>query len=320
MAGGSSPAPLSPNYDSPQSLKALLDAEGLAMSKRFGQNFLVSRASRDRIIEVLHSVLPKGASGEGAAIWEIGPGIGAMTASALEAGFRVSAFEIDHGFARLLGRCFGARPGFRLVEGDFLKTWKGALAAEGAPAAVFGNLPYNVANMMVALLIERYPEALAAARGSAAPLPPPPMVFTVQKEAALRMAAKPGSKDYSAFSVLCSSACKVRVLFDLGSGSFWPVPNVTSSVVVLTPRPDPIAAGDRLGFSAFVRSGFSSRRKTLKNNLKAAGRAEADIAAALEELGLPPAVRAEALKPEELAAVFARLSGRDLANPAPKGL
>ncbi|HOX48554.1 MAG TPA: 16S rRNA (adenine(1518)-N(6)/adenine(1519)-N(6))-dimethyltransferase RsmA [Spirochaetia bacterium] len=244
-------------------------------------------------------------------MWEIGPGIGSMTAMALDSGLEVTAFEIDRGFARLLGRIFAGRPKFRLVEGDFLRTWKTELAAGRLPDAVFGNLPYNVASAMVALLIERYPEA--AGSGG-----PPPMVFTVQKEAALRMAAKPGTKDYSAFSVLCASACRVRIAFDLAGGSFWPVPNVQSSLVVLEPRPDPIAPADRLGFSAFVRSAFSSRRKTLKNNLKAAGRPEAEVAAALEALGFSPSIRAEALRPEELAAVYGRLKAAPV-PPLPTG-
>ena len=341
-AGAAPLKPLEPKFDSPASLRALLDAEGLAMSKRFGQNFLVNPTSRARILEELRKVLPARPSGpkaaagapasaaasvpaaaagpgpgaapaerEAAAIWEIGPGIGSMTAMALDTGLEVTAFEIDRGFARLLGRIFAGRPNFRLVEGDFLRTWKAELAAGRLPDAVFGNLPYNVASAMVALLIERYPEA--AGSGG-----PPPMVFTVQKEAALRMAARPGTKDYSAFSVLCASACRVRIAFDLAGGSFWPVPNVQSSLVVLEPRPDPISPADRLGFSAFVRSAFSSRRKTLKNNLKAAGRPEAEVAAALEALGHSPSVRAEALRPEELAAVYGRLKAAPV-PPLPTG-
>ena len=157
------------------------------------------------------------------------------------------------------------------------------------------------------------------------------MVFTVQKEAAQRMAAVPGTKDYSAFSVLCTSACRVRIAFDVGSSSFWPTPKVVSSVVSLEPRKDPILAGDRLGFSAFVRAAFSSRRKTLRNNLKAAGRAFGDeLSEALRGIGAAEDARAEALAPEELAAVFRALgggaaSGRGAAPgrcaaPRPRGL
>jgi 16S rRNA (adenine1518-N6/adenine1519-N6)-dimethyltransferase len=289
-----------PDYDSPQALQALLAAEGLAMSKRFGQNFLISRRSRDRILEELKAE-------PGMLVWEVGPGIGSMTVLALEAGLRVAAFEIDYGFARLLRRLFGANPAFRLVEGDFVDTWKAEREASGDPERIFGNLPYNAANAIVASLIE-------------GGLVPPRMVFTVQKEAGLRMSSSPGSKDYSAFSVLCSSACRNRLAFDLGSSSFWPAPKVTSTVVRMERRPDPVAAADRAGFSAFVRAGFSSRRKTLRNNLRAAAPAlgpglgrgdgaslDGALAAVLEARGIRPDVRAEALAPEELAAVYAAL-------------
>ncbi len=282
-------APIRPDYDSPAALKAFLQAEGLAMSKRFGQNFLVNAHARRRVADELQAE-------PGAAVWEIGPGLGAMTALALDAGLAVAAFEIDHGFARALARIFGGESGFTLVEGDFLDTWKDRAAA-GIPARIFGNLPYSAANAIVAALLE-------------GGLVPPRMVFTVQKEAAIRMAAGPGTKDYSAFSVLCTSVCKVRLAFDIGASSFWPKPNVTSTVVVLTPRAEPVGAGDRAGFSRFVRAGFSSRRKTLKNNLRAIGHPEESVAAALDALGIRADVRAEALRPEELASVHEALRAR----------
>jgi 16S rRNA (adenine1518-N6/adenine1519-N6)-dimethyltransferase len=286
-----------PDYDSPTALREFLEAEGLAMSKRFGQNFLVNRRQRERILEAalgmigLDPAKPEDikARKPAPAIWEIGPGIGSMTELCLEAGLGVRAFEIDHGFARVLTRLYGERANFSLIEGDFLKTWKAELAKSGAPALVFGNLPYNVANAIAAELMEGFTD-----------IPLPPMAFTVQKEAAQRMAAKPGSKDYSAFTVLCSSTCKVKLAFDLSSSSFWPVPRVTSTLALLKPRPDPVGAEDRAAFSAFCRSSFSSRRKTIKNNLKAAGYAETAIAESIASLSLPPQVRAEVLDPSTL--------------------
>jgi 16S rRNA (adenine1518-N6/adenine1519-N6)-dimethyltransferase len=270
------------------------------MSKRFGQNFLVNRSSRERVLAELKAE-------RGMRVWEIGPGIGAMTALALEAGLAVTAFEIDYGFSRLLKRLFGGNPSFRLVEGDFLDTWRAELEAGGPPDRVFGNLPYNAANAIVASLIE-------------GGLVPPRMIFTVQKEAGLRMTAVPGSKDYSAFSVLCTSACRSKLAFDLGSSSFWPAPRVTSTVVRMERRRDPVAADDRAGFSAFVRALFASRRKTLRNNLRAAagslsalaggGRPEEELGEVLASLGIRDDVRAEALRPEQLAAVFSALKGR----------
>jgi 16S rRNA (adenine1518-N6/adenine1519-N6)-dimethyltransferase len=292
-----------PDYDSPQALKALLAAEGLAVSKRFGQNFLVNRNSRERVLEELKAE-------PGMRVWEIGPGIGAMTALALDAGLVVTAFEIDHGFSRLLGRIFGGNPAFKLVEGDFIDTWKAELEASGPPDRIFGNLPYSAANAIVAAVIE----------GN---LVAPRMIFTVQKEAGVRMIAVPGTKDYSSFSVLCTSACRSKLAFDLGASSFWPVPRVTSAVVRMLPRRDPVAADDRAGFSAFVRAGFSSRRKTLRNAIRAAGAAlgpslgrgdgasiDEALPKALAVLGIRADVRAEALKPEELAAVYEALKLR----------
>ena len=310
-------APLSiPDYDSPQALKGLLEVEGLAMSKRFGQNFLVNRNARERILAAALSFAGLGPRLESDGlpaplIWEIGPGIGSMTELALDAGFRVAAFEIDHGFARLLSRLFGDRSGFRLVEGDFLKTWQSELSSGGLPALIFGNLPYNVANAIVADLIEGFASndgsSSAGSDAQDRPLLLPHMAFTVQKEGGLRMAAKPGTKDYSAFSVLCTSTCTVKLAFDLSAGSFWPVPQVTSSLVLLKPRKLPIGGGEQKKFSTFCRAAFSSRRKTIKNNLKAAGYPDAQIADALEGLGLAPAVRAEALDPPALEGLWKAL-------------
>jgi len=274
-------------YDSPASIKTFLEAEGLAMSKRFGQNFLVDPNAREKLYAL--------GTKDPVHVWEIGPGIGAMTALLLERGHRVTAFEIDHGFARILRGLFGDNPRFSLVEGDFLKTWK----AEARPDIVFGNLPYNVALAIIASLLEN---------GGV----PETMVFTVQKEAARRIASGPGTKDYSAFSVLCSSVCRTKILYDIGAAAFWPRPRITSSVVSLSPRPDPIAGGDRAGFSRFVRSAFSSRRKTLRNNVNAMDKSFAPrLDETLGRLGIQADIRAEALTPEQLASVYFSLSAQE---------
>jgi 16S rRNA (adenine1518-N6/adenine1519-N6)-dimethyltransferase len=153
-------------------------------------------------------------------------------------------------------------------------------------------LPYSAALAIIADLLENE-------------FVPPKMIFTVQKEAAARIAAKPGSKDYSAFSVLCSSVCTVRLLFDIGASAFWPQPRVTSTVVSLAPRAAPVAPSARRDFSRFVRSAFASRRKTLYNNLLSYSPAAArGLPAILIQLNLPSAVRAESLTPEQLAQIY----------------
>lgn len=314
-APGSVPAPT--DYDSPKALAAMLETEGFAMRKRFGQNFLVAGAARRRILSLLEA-------GQGCAAWEVGPGAGAMTWEALNLGWRLSAFEIDHGFARFVRDGFGTQPGFRLYEGDFVRTWPAAMAEGGRPERVFGNLPYNAAGAIVAALIEGAeagaPESAgippaAGDRASAAGAErfaarPPLMVFTVQKEAAQRMAAKPGTKNYAAFTVLCQSAYQVKLAFDLPPGVFWPQPRVTSSVVVMRALAEPLACAGTLDFTRFTRAAFSSRRKTLRNNLKAAGWSDAALAAGAQKSGLGMELRAEALSPSELAALFDSLPTR----------
>jgi len=270
--------PLPVNYDSPTDLSALLERLGLGMRKKYGQNFLVSGQARRRIAALLEAP-------PGARAWEIGPGTGSMTREALLAGLAVSAFEIDKGFAAFIRESYGSIDGFELYEGDFMKTWKSALDVSGRPAVAFGNLPYNAAGAIIATLIE-------------GGVRPTRMVFTVQKEAAQRMCAVPSTKNYSAFTVLCQSTYRVRTAFDLSAGMFWPQPRVTSAVVVMESRNDAVPfAGDRT-FTGFTRACFSSRRKTLRNNLKAAGFTEAHLTAVCASVGISPDARGETLTPE----------------------
>ena len=258
------------------------------MRKRYGQNFLVNPDVRRRLADIAGIET-------GMLTWEIGPGLGAMTAELLDRGARVEAFEIDPGFSSALREIYGGDPAFRLREGDFLKTRAAALA-EARPDRILGNLPYNAAAAMVAALLE-------------GGRPPERMVFTVQKEAARRMASSPGTKDYASFTVLCRSVCNVRIAFDIGSSSFWPAPRVTSSVVLLSPRPDPAPEAGSPGFTRFVRSLFSSRRKTAVNNLRALGWSGPEVADILTGLGFQAGIRAEALTPDELLAFYRALGG-----------
>ncbi len=271
------------DYDSPTSISTLLDAEGFAMRKRYGQNFLVNAGSRAKVLAAAEFRA-------GMTAWEIGPGMGAMTKAILDAGVRLTAFEIDEGFVAILERLFGAHPAFALCPGDFLKTWRVVRDESGVPDRIFGNLPYNVAAAIVAAVIE----------GGATP---ELMVFTVQKEAARRMAAGPGTKDYSSFSVLCSSVCEVRVLFDLGAGNFWPQPRVTSSVVAMRRRNDRAPEAGTKEFSRFTRSLFATRRKTIRNNLKGAF-ADDVIRSACSSVGIDPEARAETLTVDRILSLY----------------
>jgi 16S rRNA (adenine1518-N6/adenine1519-N6)-dimethyltransferase len=215
------------------------------MRKRLGQNFLINPEARAKMIDAL-GITP------GDTVWEVGPGLGAMTDALLERGALVTAFEIDPGFIRVLREVFGSRTGFTLVEGDALQTWRDAPAGSGA-SRFLGNLPYTIGARLLGLFIE---ERRFFTR----------MVVTVQREVADRMRAPAGSKDYSSLSALCASAYRITPLMLLRGASFYPVPRVESQALLLDLKPD--AAGYPPAFYALTRRLFASRRKTLRNNLR----------------------------------------------------
>lgn len=268
-----------PDYNSPQELKAVLDSKGFSMQKKFGQNFLINAAARTKLIDALDV-------GKGTVVWEVGPGLGAMTSEILERGADLTCFEIDRGFASLIKDFFMDQAGenrFHLVEGDVLKTWKNHLASSKLPDRFFGNLPYNIAATIIADTIEnnvRFEKC----------------VFTVQKEVALRMCAKPGSDDFSSFSVLCQWAYDVKPLMDLGSANFWPKPNVDSRAVVFTKKEDFPKCNNPSLFIKMQRALFSSRRKNVRNNLTAFLSNNDLCLQALEKAGIDPQKRAEVLE------------------------
>jgi len=228
------------NYNSPLSLRSFLEQEGLGMQKKFGQNFLINQRIRETLADSL------GAE-KGSEVWEIGPGLGAMTEILLNRELNVKAFEIDAGFIRVLKNIFSGRENFQLIEGDVMKTWP-----EQPPSDfLFGNLPYNIAAALIADLIEK--ERVFSR-----------MIITVQKETAQRMIAAPGTKDYSSFTVLCASVYSVKPVVLIKPEAFYPQPNVDSMGVLLENKNLPCYPKI---FYPLVRSLFASRRKTIKNNL-----------------------------------------------------
>ena len=273
------------NYDSPAALKAFLDERGMAMQKKFGQNFLVNGAARSRLVDALEI-------SENTTVWEVGPGLGSMTSEILSRGAKLTAFEIDRGFSAALKEIlqdYMKPPAekFRLVEGDVLKTWKGEYEANGLPERFFGNLPYNVAATIVADMISA---GVRFEKG----------VITVQKEVAQRMTAAPGTEDYSSFSVLCQWAYKVTNVADLAGGSFWPRPNVDSRAVKFEKREDFPSCKNPELFMKVLRAAFLQRRKTIKNNLSSLSYCAGKVDAVLDAADLEPTVRAEVLSVEQL--------------------
>jgi len=279
------------NYESPKEIAALLESKGLSLKKRYGQNFLIGRGARERIVAAID---PKPAD----RIWEIGPGIGSITDLLAGRVAGLTVFEIDRGFLPILESRFGAFAGFRLVPGDFLATWEGVRAEEGLPNLIFGNLPYSSASAIIAALVKGGAEGVR-------------VVVTVQREVAERIAARPGTKAYNGFSILCQWAYAVSAHGDLKPGSFFPAPEVTSSVIELRPRNRPVLA-DRELFFGLTRHLFGARRKTIRNNLLAMkeleGMSESDLCGTLEAASLDPNSRGERLTVEQVAVLSDRLS------------
>lgn len=277
-------------YDSPREIAQLLRERGLTLKKRFGQNFLISPGVRQKIVDLLGVTA-------GECVWEIGPGIGSMTHMLLGRVERLVVFEIDHGLVRLLEESLGRSSSLTVVPGDYLKTWGETVERLGAPNAVFGNLPYNAAAPIIASLADWQTPVKRA-------------VLTVQREVARRMAAKPATKEYSSFSLVCQSTFEVRLHGDIAPASFHPVPEVTSTIVSLVPNEMGIRYNRRL-FSEIVRRLFVSRRKTVRNNLLVGrgvgGHPTEGIARALDAVGIDPNARGEGLSVRQVIALTAAL-------------
>jgi 16S rRNA (adenine1518-N6/adenine1519-N6)-dimethyltransferase len=235
------------NYDSPREIEQTLRNLGIKLKKRWGQNYLINRGLREKIVSILDPRPDE-------VVWEIGPGLGAMTVLLIERSCSLFLFEIDWKIIQYLESRFTRRSHLRIIAGDVVRTWKDARRQFGLPDRVIGNLPYNSASAIVASFAD---EGFL----------PRTMVFTVQRELARRISDPPGSKNYSAFSVLCQSTYRVKLHGEVSPGSFYPRPRVVSSVVELQPKQKSSKSLDRRLFSALIRASFSSRRKTLKNNL-----------------------------------------------------
>jgi 16S rRNA (adenine1518-N6/adenine1519-N6)-dimethyltransferase len=286
--------PVSLNYDSPTDLQAFLDDRGFNALKRWGQNFLINRGARTRILDALELA-------PGEAVWEVGPGLGALTHELVSRGHPLTVFEIDPGYALFLRSEFGETPsGFELHEGDVIKTWRSALPADVRSPGIkcVGNLPYNAASAIIADFVEGgyFPGVF---------------VVTVQREMADRMTATVGTKNYSSFSVLCQTVFRLTDVMVLKPGSFYPAPEVTSRVVKLVPHNE-YPSLDHKRFSMFVRECFSSRRKTLRNNLPGAAAALRVTDDALKNAfvseGIDLSRRAETLSVTEFVRVYAATS------------
>ena len=269
-------------------MKPLLAEHGFHFSKAKGQNFLIASWVPQRIAE------DSGVT-EDVGVLEIGPGIGPLTQQlALRAG-KVCAVEVDTRLEPILKQTVGEFENLEILWGDVLKQDIPALVAEkfaGLRPMACANLPYYITSPILTALLEA--ECFEA------------VTVMVQKEVALRIAAKPGTADYSAFTVFCQYYAEPEVLFDVPAGCFMPAPKVTSAVITLRTRKErPWEILDEEVFFRTVRASFAMRRKKLSNGL-ASGFPELGKAGAGEVLaacGFDANVRGETLDIPAFAAI-----------------
>ena len=261
-------------------MKPLLMEHGFHFSKAKGQNFLIASWVPESIAE------DSGVQSD-VGVLEIGPGIGPLTQQlALRAG-KVCAVELDTRLAPILKQTVGEFENLEIIWDDVLKLDVPALVKEkfaGLRPMACANLPYYITSPILTALLEA--ECFEA------------VTVMVQKEVAQRIAAKPGTADYSAFTVFCQFYAEPELLFDVPAGCFLPQPKVTSAVITLRTRKTlPWEILNKEIFFRTVRASFAMRRKTLQNGL-AAGFPELGKAGAgevIESCGFAPNVRGETL-------------------------
>lgn len=275
------------NDNSPSELRAILQQRGLALKKRFGQNFLIHAPTRIAIVQAAERLLKQTPSAPTVlpTVWEVGPGLGALTAELLAAPFcpALVCFEVDQGFVAFLRERFaGFEPArLRVVPGDFAKSWFDEQNATGPPQLVCGNLPYSVAGTLIGSMVE-------------SPLRAVPLLCMVQAELAERIAAGPGTKAYGAFSVLVQLNMRPELLFRIPGGAFYPVPEVESAMIQLLPRPvqDAESAARRTLAARLARTAFAQRRKQI-------GKTLAPWSHLLGSAGIQRSDRPETVTPEQ---------------------
>ena len=231
-------------------------------------------------------------------VLEIGPGIGTMTQYLAEAAGGVIAVEIDKALIPILEDTLSPYDNVTVICGDILKLDLHALLEEhggGKPVKVVANLPYYITTPIIMGLFE-----------SGVPLES--ITIMVQKEVAQRMQVGPGTKDYGALSLAVQYYAKPEIVANVPPNCFIPRPTVGSAVIRLTKHSaPPVQVEDPDYMFALIRASFNQRRKTLANGLTNAGELKLtreQVTNAVEQMGLSPTVRGEALTLEQ----FARLS------------
>ncbi len=260
---------------------------GFYTKKKLGQHLLRDPSVVQQTVDAL-------AASPQHVLLEIGPGLGALTEGLLKLNLPLLAIELDASACAALHERFGSLEHFHLVQADVLKADIAAeleKVAPGQPLLIAANLPYYITTPILARLLEKGP---AFDR----------LVTLTQWEVALRLAAKPNTKDYAAISVMAQARCKVQVIRRVEPGAFTPPPKVDSGLILFERLPQAaVTESEAPWFSKVTRAAFGKRRKTLRNALRQSGLGldDAHIDAGLAEAGIVGERRGETLSVQEFA-------------------
>lgn len=268
---------------SPEVVHYICKRFDIKMSKKLGQNFLIKRGIVDEIVHAAELI-------PGEPVLEVGPGIGTLTQGLAQSGADVTAIELDRRLLEVLDTTLASYDNVRIVHGDVLKL-DVATIMNHKPFKVVANLPYYITTPIIMSLLE-------------SKLPIERLVVMVQKEVALRMVAKPGTKDYGALSVAVQYYTEPDIVLDVPPKSFLPAPAVTSSVIrcVLRDKP-PVDVIDEKLFFRVVKAGFAQRRKTFSNTMKTTGLSRDRIEELLGKANIDGQRRGETFTLQEFADV-----------------
>ena len=266
---------------SPEVVHYICKRFDIKMSKKLGQNFLIKRGIVDEIVHAAELT-------PGEPVLEVGPGIGTLTQGLAQSGADVTAIELDRRLLEVLDTTLASYDNVRIVHGDVLKLDVPTIMNH-KPFKVVANLPYYITTPIIMSLLE-------------SKLPIERLVVMVQKEVALRMVAKPGTKDYGALSVAVQYYTEPDIVLDVPPKSFLPAPAVTSSVIrcVLRDKP-PVDVIDEKLFFRVVKAGFAQRRKTFANTMKTTGLSKDRIEELLAKANIEGQRRGETYTLQEFA-------------------
>jgi len=276
--------------------KEIIEKYGFTFKKSFGQNFLTDT-------NILNKIVDAADLNEEVGVIEIGPGIGALTEFIARRAKKVVAYEIDPRLIPILAETLAPYENVKVIHQDILKADVASMIEEEFKdvkhIAVVANLPYYITTPILMGLIEKK-------------LPIDWYVTMMQKEVAQRLSAHPGTKDYNALSIAVQYYTEAKIALNVPKTVFIPAPNVDSSVVRLTRRPEPaVLVENEDFFLEIVHAAFKQRRKTIQNNLNQhfTDLTKEQVTDLLQEAEILPSRRGETLSIEEfgnLANVFYR--------------